>query len=70
MSDEELARLAHRLWVHWSKHIADEEPISKERLDRWESYWVPFGELPEDVKQTDRDLVSRYQSEEVDYGQP
>jgi hypothetical protein len=60
MTNELLPVLAHRLWVHWSQHIAEEENISQERLERWESYWVPYDELPEDVKQTDRDLAYKY----------
>ena len=67
MSDELLPVLAHRLWVHWSQHIAEEEDISDERLERWERYWIPFDELPDGAKQTDRKLVNQYISEEPDY---
>lgn len=67
MTDDDLARLAHRLWTHWSMHIAAEEDISDERLERWEDYWVPFEDLPDDVQQTDRDLVERFLADEPDY---
>jgi len=60
-------KLAHRLWVHWSAHIAEEENISDERLERWQEYWVPYDELPEDVKETDRRLFKRYMKEQPDY---
>ena len=48
-------------------HIADEEDISGERLQRWEDYWVPYEELPEDVKQTDIDLVNQYLTSKPNY---
>ncbi len=67
MSDEELAKLAHRLWSHWSMHIAAEEDISQERLDRWHDLWIPYDELPDGAKQTDRDLVERYTEEQPEY---
>jgi len=49
---EDLADLEHQQWVHWSKAVADE--VSPERRKRWEQYWVPYKELPEDVKEADR----------------
>lgn len=67
MTDDDLAVLAHRLWSHWSMHIADEEDISDDRLERWQDYWVPFEELPDNVQDTDRDLVERFLEEEPDY---
>ena len=65
--DRPLDALAHRLWTHWSQHIADEEEISKERLERWKGLWVPFSELPESAKETDRRLVERFCEEEPNY---
>ncbi len=67
MSDEELAELAHRLWSHWSMHIAEEEDISQERVERWRDLWVPYGELPEGAKDTDRRLVDRFLEEQPEY---
>jgi len=52
-----LADLAHRLWMHWSQYIAMDEPISDKRESRWESLWVDFDDLPENQKDTDRELV-------------
>jgi len=57
MSDEvieELAALEHDQWVAWSKEIAKTEPISLRRLARWKKFWVPYAELPDDVKEFDR----------------
>lgn len=65
--DSPLDALAHRLWTHWSQHIAEEEDISDERLQRWRDLWVPFGDLPEAAKDTDRRLVERFSEEEPDY---
>jgi len=53
-------KLAHRLWVHWSQHIAEEENISEDRLERWESLWVPYEDLSDDEKETDIRLVNKY----------
>lgn len=65
--DELLARLAHRLWAEWTMAIASEEPISNERVERWQEYWVPYHELPESVQQTDRELVERLVDETPEY---
>jgi len=65
--DVPLAALAHRLWTHWSQHIAEEEDISEERLRRWDQLWVPYGDLPDDAKETDRQLVEQYCDEQPDY---
>lgn len=54
---EELAAFAHRLWVHWSTHIAEEENISEDRLDRWEELWTEYENLSEEMKDKDRELV-------------
>jgi hypothetical protein len=57
VSRETLADLAHRLWVHWSNHIAIEEPISDNRVSRWKELWVDYHELSEEMKDKDRELV-------------
>ena len=49
---ERLAELEHEQWVAWSKAVADE--VSAERRQRWEACWVPYAELPDDVKEQDR----------------
>lgn len=51
---EALAELEHDQWVMWSKDIAAKEQLSPERLARWESLWVPYGELSEEMKEQDR----------------
>lgn len=66
MGDDSLAILAHRLWWHWSMHIAGEEDISEDRLDRWERFWAPFEDLDEDIQNVDRELVERFLEERPD----
>jgi len=65
--DRPLDALAHRLWTHWSQHIAEEEDISEERLQRWRDLWIPYGELSQEAKDTDRRLVERFCEEEPNY---
>jgi hypothetical protein len=62
-----MAVLAHRLWTHWSQHIAEEEDISEERLNRWQELWVPFNELSSEMKEKDEELVERFLKEKPDY---
>jgi hypothetical protein len=54
---ERLAELEHAQWVYWSKSIAHE--VSPERLERWKKYWVDYKDLPEDIKNMDRDWAMR-----------
>jgi hypothetical protein len=49
---ERLAELEHEQWVAWSQAVAGE--VAPERRRRWEAYWVPYAELPEEVKEQDR----------------
>lgn len=64
-----LGRLAHRLWAHWSMHIADADDVamSNVRRDRWKELWVPYDELGEGDQQQDLDLVVKHLSTEPDY---
>jgi hypothetical protein len=49
---ERLAELEHEQWVAWSRAVAAE--VAPERRRRWEACWVPYAELPEEVKEQDR----------------
>ena len=51
---EKLAELEHEQWVEWSKALVIDETISKGRIDRWKSYWVPYNDLADHVKEHDR----------------
>ena len=43
---EELARLEHEQWRHWSQAAAVR--------DKWRGSWVDYAELTEDLKEADR----------------
>lgn len=49
---ERLARLEHQQWMAWSQSVAPE--VSPDRRERWRKYWVPYEDLPEDIKELDR----------------
>jgi hypothetical protein len=49
---ERLAELEHEQWVAWSRAVAAEVEVDRRR--RWEACWVPYAELPEEVKEQDR----------------
>ena len=49
---ERLAELEHEQWSAWSRAIAAE--VSEERRRRWQSWWVPYDQLPEEIKEDDR----------------
>ena len=50
---EKLAELEHIQWEHWSKDVA-KTGLNPERLKRWEGLWIPYEQLPEDMKKFDR----------------
>ena len=56
---EELSELEHVQWEEWSKDIAKEEDISKERLDRWKKDWVDYKKLDEKTKDFDREWADK-----------
>lgn len=64
---DRFAEVAHRLWTYWSQHIAEEEDISQDRLDRWENLWIPYPDLSEESQEKDRELVQRFIAEKPDY---
>lgn len=51
---EELAELEHQQWVAWSQNIAANEIVSVDRLLRWQSLWIPYSQLSEADKESDR----------------
>ena len=74
---EKLASLEHEQWLVWSKGIAEDLELLKtdpklarkkllNRLERWQSLWVPYDELSEEMKELDREwakLALRYLEE-------
>ena len=51
---EGLAERVHLEWCDWSLSISEKEQLSPERIERWKKYWVEYKDLPEDVKEQDR----------------
>lgn len=51
---EKLAAIEHEQWIAWAKSIGETENISPERAERWATYFVPYEQLSEDVKEHDR----------------
>ena len=56
---EGLAALEHEQWMAWASTIAMNESISPERLARWEKSMVPYADLPDDVKEQDREWARK-----------
>ena len=59
---ERLAALEHEQWNYWTQAVAPE--VSEERRTRWESYWVPYEQLTEEVKEYDRVWARKVREEE------
>lgn len=51
---EELAAIEHDQWIEWASSIIRSENISESRKKRWESLFVPYSELSEEMKEADR----------------
>jgi hypothetical protein len=53
---EDLAKLEHEQWMHWTSHIKDEfgDELPEELTDRWEEKRMPYNELTEEEKDKDR----------------
>ncbi|HEY1336728.1 MAG TPA: hypothetical protein VGF59_04430 [Bryobacteraceae bacterium] len=49
---ERLAELEHEQWMAWSQSVAAE--VSAERRQRWQTCWVSYQDLPDEVKELDR----------------
>ena len=54
---ERVAEVEHEQWMAWSKNVAPE--VSPERQARWAKYWVPYRDLPEEVKELDREWARK-----------
>ena len=57
---EVLAALNHEQWVALSKHLVKEEPrLSEKRLTQWKSLWIPFKDLPDEIKHYHREWARK-----------
>jgi len=51
---EELSHIEHEQWVLWVRHIMETQDIDQKTKDRWESYCIPYQQLPDGVAELDR----------------
>lgn len=51
---ETLAALEHDQWVFWSSRLAATGDVAPERVARWRTLWVPYADLPDAEKESDR----------------
>ena len=52
---EKIANLEHEQWIFWAKSlIKTEKRLNEDRVFRWESLFVPYSELTESMKESDR----------------
>jgi hypothetical protein len=49
---ERVAELEHEQWLSWARQVVDE--VGEERRGRGQTFFVPYAELPEEVKEDDR----------------
>lgn len=57
---ERLAELEHEQWMHWAGTLLASEPgLSPATKERWRSCMVPYGQLPEAEKDSDRRWAGR-----------
>ena len=56
---EELAELEHKQWWDWAKNILETEDISKERSERWKKLFIPYDDLSEKEKDSDREWARK-----------
>lgn len=56
---EKLADIEHEQWIEWSQDISKKEKLSDERMERWQSFWIPYSQLDEKVKDSDRKYANK-----------
>lgn len=56
---EILAELEHQQWMNWAKDLMIRESLSEEITERWKSYFVLYKDLPESVKELDRNYARK-----------
>jgi len=55
---EELAKLEHQQWAHWTKYMLDN--LTTENIERWKrQIKTPYMELSEKEKETDREWAEK-----------
>lgn len=54
---ELVSEFMHDAWMKWAGTVLREETISEDRRARWKSFMVPYAELPDIVKEKDREFA-------------
>jgi hypothetical protein len=49
---EALAEIEHEQWMHWSQAVAAD--VTGATRFKWQSSWVDYAKLTDDVKESDR----------------
>jgi hypothetical protein len=60
---EKIAALAHDIWIGYSKAITKDPgsySVHPHKLAALAKLWVPYEELPEATKESDRKIAERY----------
>lgn len=56
---EKLSDLEHQQWANWAQSILKSETISEERKARWSVMFVDYKDLPEEIKEYDREYARK-----------
>lgn len=56
---EKLSAQEHEQWMSWAKHILENENISEQTKKRWQADFVPYLNLPENIKKLDRPFARK-----------
>ena len=51
--------MEHEQWMKWAQHILENENITDETKLRWKADFVPYSELPENIKKLDRPFAEK-----------
>lgn len=56
---EQLAELEHQQWMNWAQHLIQTENLSQATITRWQSFFIPYDQLSESIKEQDRDYARK-----------
>lgn len=56
---EILTELEHERWAAWSEDISTKEKLSGGRITRWQSFWVSYSEMDENIECMDSRYVNK-----------
>jgi hypothetical protein len=56
---ERLSDLEHQQWANWAQSILKSETISEERKERWNTMFVNYEYLPDNIKEYDREYARK-----------